>query len=234
MQKLIVTQRQEAGSKNGRENARQKRKLVAGGLGLIALATLMGLAVHGPLRAWGQGGGLASGRQTEVPAPPHAELAGRTKARVQTAWGKLPLYFTENRGQVDGRVAYYVQGQTTSLYFDTPQLDVYYQTPSFKRRKYRVRRYGDGPGLFVECKRKWGDRVAKERTPIAADEVALLAHPLSLATWPAHWFHRSLLERSLLPACHIAYHRTAYAGDLLLGKLAQIGHAFLLAHFAQH
>src|SRR5947209_1595420 len=117
MQKLIVTQRQEAGSKNGRENARQKRKLVAGGLGLIALATLMGLAVHGPLRAWGQGGGLASGRQTEVPAPPHAELAGRTKARVQTAWGKLPLYFTENRGQVDGRVAYYVQGQTTSLYF---------------------------------------------------------------------------------------------------------------------
>ena len=31
--------------------------------------------------------------------------------------GKLPLYFVENRGQLDDRVAYYVQGRDTSVYF---------------------------------------------------------------------------------------------------------------------
>jgi len=36
---------------------------------------------------------------------------------VQAVLGKLPLYFIENRGQVDERVAYYVQGRDTSLYF---------------------------------------------------------------------------------------------------------------------
>ena len=44
-------------------------------------------------------------------APPTAE------ARLQTAFGNLPLYFIENRGQVDKRVAYYVQGSDATLYF---------------------------------------------------------------------------------------------------------------------
>lgn len=35
----------------------------------------------------------------------------------QQAFGQLPLYFVENRGQVDARVAYYVQGRDTSVYF---------------------------------------------------------------------------------------------------------------------
>jgi len=38
-------------------------------------------------------------------------------ARIQEAYGKLPLYFIENQGQVDSRVAYYVQGADTTLYF---------------------------------------------------------------------------------------------------------------------
>jgi len=29
----------------------------------------------------------------------------------------MPLYFIENRGQLDSRVAYYVQGRDTTLYF---------------------------------------------------------------------------------------------------------------------
>jgi len=32
-------------------------------------------------------------------------------------FGKMPVYFVENRGQVDERVAYYVQGKDKSLYF---------------------------------------------------------------------------------------------------------------------
>ncbi len=46
-----------------------------------------------------------------------AELQRPETARIQEAYGKLPLYFIENKGQVDSRVAYYVQGSDTTLYF---------------------------------------------------------------------------------------------------------------------
>jgi hypothetical protein len=108
---------------------------------------------------------------------------------------------------------------TTSLYFDTPQLDVYHRSPSYKRRKFRVRRYGAAPWAFLERKSKWGDRVQKRRTALPAAELALLAHPLSVLTWPGHWFHRRLLARRLGPACHIAYRRTAYVGAGAEGPL---------------
>ncbi len=52
-----------------------------------------------------------------------------TRVRVQTALDQLPLYFIENRGQMDQQVAYYVQGTTSSFYFTSEGL-----TFSFKRQ----------------------------------------------------------------------------------------------------
>jgi len=52
-----------------------------------------------------------------APAAPGAEPDTATKARVDAAFGQLPLLFIENRGQLDPTVAYYVQGRSTSLYF---------------------------------------------------------------------------------------------------------------------
>jgi hypothetical protein len=101
---------------------------------------------------------------------------------------------------------------TTSLYCDTPELDVYHRSPSYKRRKFRLRRYGVGPAVFLERKTKAGDRVAKRRVAVADAELAMLAHPMSLVTWPGHWFHRRLVARRLGPACRISYQRTAYVG----------------------
>ncbi|MBI4587359.1 MAG: hypothetical protein HY725_00855, partial [Candidatus Rokubacteria bacterium] len=61
---------------------------------------------------------LAAGLKVEVPLPPPgAQPEAAAKAHVQAAFGRLPLYFIENRGQVDTRVAYYVQGRDTTLYF---------------------------------------------------------------------------------------------------------------------
>src|SRR5262245_38544991 len=37
--------------------------------------------------------------------------------RVHTALGTLPLSFIENQGQLDDRVAYYIQGRDTAIYF---------------------------------------------------------------------------------------------------------------------
>ena len=109
--------------------------------------------------------------------------------------------------------------RTTSLYFDTPGLDVFHRSPSYRRRKFRVRRYGAGPWLFLERKSKWGDRVEKRRTAIPGEELALLALPMSVTTWPGHWFHRRLLARRLDPACRVAYQRTAYVGGSPGGPL---------------
>jgi hypothetical protein len=53
-----------------------------------------------------------------LPAPP-APIMHAT-ARAQTDWGKMPLYFIANQGQMDARVAYYVQGSDKTLYF-TPE-----------------------------------------------------------------------------------------------------------------
>ena len=40
-----------------------------------------------------------------------------TKQQVREAYGKLPLYFIENQGQLDSQVAYYIQGGDKSIYF---------------------------------------------------------------------------------------------------------------------
>ncbi len=48
----------------------------------------------------------------EIPAP--------SRPRVLADFGKLPLYFIENQGQLDPRVAYYIQGRDKSIYF-TPE-----------------------------------------------------------------------------------------------------------------
>jgi Bacterial Ig-like domain (group 1)/Beta-propeller repeat len=85
---------------------------------VVVVGFVIDLLAYGPLPAWGQGGARVSDPQTEVPASlPGAERAAGTQARVQAAWGTLPLYFIENRGQVDARVAYYVQGRDNTVYF---------------------------------------------------------------------------------------------------------------------
>lgn len=41
-----------------------------------------------------------------------------TQAQVMESFGKMPLHFIENQGQIDTNVDYYIQGSDESLYFD--------------------------------------------------------------------------------------------------------------------
>jgi len=109
--------------------------------------------------------------------------------------------------------------RTTSLYFDTANLDVYHRTPWYRRHKFRLRRYGLALGTFAERKSKWGDRVAKKRALLAEPELTLLAQEALDPTWPGHWFHRRLVARGLGPACRIAYERVAFIGASVEGPL---------------
>jgi hypothetical protein len=55
-----------------------------------------------------------------LPLAPTAPLGQAATVQAQMDWGQMPLYFVANQGQMDGRVAYYVQGSDKTLYF-TPE-----------------------------------------------------------------------------------------------------------------
>jgi hypothetical protein len=137
---------------------------------------------------------------------------GRAAAIEDFIRGRLPL---DPHGDPALGGAY----RTTTLYLDTPRLDVYHRADGFKRRKYRLRRYGTAARIFLERKTKSNDRVRKQRTDVPPDELPLLANPLSVITWPGHWFHQLLITRGLRPTCLIGYERTAYAAATAEGPL---------------
>jgi hypothetical protein len=157
---------------------------------------------------------LASAKDRAGPAYELRFLLDEEQAYRVEAWARRHLAVDPHGDPALGG-AY----RTTSLYCDTPELDVYYRMPRYKHRKFRVRRYGTASWVFVERKSKWGDRVEKRRDAISEEDVPLLAHPMSLASWPGHWFHRRLLLRRLGPACRIVYQRTAYVGACAEGPL---------------
>lgn len=59
---------------------------------------------------------------TNAPNPQHHLSVSTTRipaeANIRQALQQLPLYFIENKGQLNKRVKYYVQGATTTLYFE--------------------------------------------------------------------------------------------------------------------
>jgi hypothetical protein len=58
-----------------------------------------------------------SARVEEASAEAPARGVNMGESAVAITWGMLPLYFIENRGQFDERVAYYVQGKDKTLFF---------------------------------------------------------------------------------------------------------------------
>ena len=99
--------------------------------------------------------------------------------------------------------------ETTTLYFDTSNFDIFHRRGSFARGKYRVRRYGASDGVFLERKLRTRDLVTKRRSFIDMQELDRLTEIEPIEDWAGYWFHRRLLARELKPVCQIAYRRTA-------------------------
>lgn len=109
--------------------------------------------------------------------------------------------------------------RTTTLYCDTPALDVFHRSGSSSNRKYRVRRYGSAPFVFLERKMKRGTEVSKRRVGISLDELANLDANDAAADWPGDWFRKRLAALSMKPVCCVSYDRTAYLGGTSEGPL---------------
>ena len=96
----------------------------------------------------------------------------------------------------------------SSLYFDTPQFDVFHRRGSFGRSKYRVRRYGNGEVAFLERKLKTRGLLTKRRSVVRLKELTGLFKEERL-DWSGAWFQRRLQARNLSPVCQVSYRRTA-------------------------
>jgi hypothetical protein len=83
--------------------------------------------------------------------------------------------------------------RTTSLYLDTLALDVFHRRGSMGRSKYRIRRYGAAPQVFLERKMRQPSVLAKRRTIVP---IASLSH-------------RRVAARALRPVCQVSYFRMA-------------------------
>jgi len=101
--------------------------------------------------------------------------------------------------------------RVTSVYFDTPAFDVYHKADGYRRRKYRVRRYGHAPTVFLERKAKKQQQLRKRRTSIPLAELPTLDGEVP-ADWSGAWFASQLAKRQLRPVCRVSYERVALLG----------------------
>ena len=103
------------------------------------------------------------------------------------------------------------QYRVTSLYFDTPNRDVFFQRGSFARSKYRIRRYDAAHTAFLERKLKTRDLVSKRRSLVGIEELPEVFSDPGRDN-AGYWFQRRLRLRGLEPVCQISYLRTARVG----------------------
>src|SRR6188768_2427303 len=61
------------------------------------------------------------------------------------------------------------QFETSSLYFETDAFDVFHRRGSYGKSKYRVRRYGASPIMFLERKFRTESVLIKRRTTAALE-----------------------------------------------------------------
>jgi hypothetical protein len=73
--------------------------------------------------------------------PLRAKEPAAGSARLVETYGKMPIYFVENLGQLDRRVSYYVPGNTTSLYFTSRGLTFALSSPKRSSEQQEAARW---------------------------------------------------------------------------------------------
>lgn len=153
-------------------------------------------------------------KDREAPAFELKFQIDRAQAAAVAAWAAQHLQLDPHADPSRGNT-YLVHG----LYFDTPNLDVFRRSPGYKKRKFRLRRYGENDAIFLEQKRKSDGKVAKRRVEVAQVELDRLREIPADIDWTGNWFHRRIARRLLQPSCLITYERQAYFGNNAEGPL---------------
>jgi hypothetical protein len=143
------------------------------------------------------------------PRDPHLCHRGQVPGRPVRRGPDTRLGPYPPRGDPHGSGRFRDEYLTTSVYFDTPQFDVFHRHGSFGRSKYRIRRYGEADVVFLERKLREPTVLAKRRTATALADLERLDTDPAAESWPGRWFQARLAARRLRPVCQVAYRRTA-------------------------
>jgi len=108
--------------------------------------------------------------------------------------------------------------RVSTLYLDTAARDVFHRRGSYGRSKYRVRRYGEEPRVFLERKLRTSSRLAKRRTDIPLEELHLLK-AAEQGDRLTKWFRDRMRVRQLAPVCRVSYLRTARFAETPDGRM---------------
>jgi hypothetical protein len=135
-------------------------------------------------------------------------------ARSIQAWAREHLQVDPHAGAnlADG---YFVN----SVYLDTPNFDTFRRSPFFRRRKFRLRRYGDEATIWLEVKRKRNGQVRKRRVAVTEADLAARLGNAPDPGWHGAWFQRRLEKRQLRPVCQVTYRRSAWIGTSATGPI---------------
>jgi hypothetical protein len=151
-------------------------------------------------------------RATEPSAP--AGFTSEFKFVVDAALGQQIRAWARDRLPADphGGGDWADEYRVSSIYLDTEARDVFHRRGSYGRSKFRLRRYGQSPTVFLERKLRAGARLTKRRTTIDLAGLPLLVGT-TLNGDATAWFRRRVALRGLAPVCQISYVRTARVGD---------------------
>jgi hypothetical protein len=174
-----------------------------------SLAPSVSISASGPAIA-NRGTYLSPALARRFGGPPAYEIKFRlepSRAQHVEEWARRHMAFDPYADPAHD-YAYRVH----TLYLDTPRLDMFRRVPGHKRHKFRLRRYGTEPVVFLERKSKTDDWVAKRRTKVDAGELMQLFVAPADPAWAGHWFRRRLAFRGLRPTCRMSYDRVAHVG----------------------
>lgn len=100
-----------------------------------------------------------------------------------------------------------------SLYLDTPEMDVYHGRKGYQNSKFRIRRYGVEPRVYLERKCKTRGWVTKQRCAVPDAEITLLNRTDRFTDWRGEWYRERIQALNLLPQCQVSYLRVARVGE---------------------
>lgn len=158
--------------------------------------------------------GAVNTRETRAYAREIKFLVDMKLAPQIQEWMRANLEPDEN-----GDGPFHDQYATSSLYFETAAFDVFHRRGSYGRAKYRIRRYGLSPIMFLERKFRTDRLLAKRRTTVPVTEFERLEGDVPDPAWAGYWFHRRIIVRRLRPLVQLSYNRTARYGSSSTGPV---------------
>jgi hypothetical protein len=144
--------------------------------------------------------------------------------KFKTQLDKWPDIVTWSRAnlQPDGHGAgeHADEYQTCSLYFETPKFDVYRRSGSYGKSKFRIRRYGAAPIMFLERKFRTERMLVKRRTIVPVEDFHRMDSGAKAdPKWAGYWFYRRVMLRRLQPLIQLSYDRVARIGESPTGPV---------------